>query len=738
MPFRATQRLLDCQECLLSAPCCSNDEASTSTAHLQNQPHNFVIKPHDYDMNNIHNSSFSHHAPPAPSPSSAGGPASTSTSTALSFCCDEADCISDVGDSCDGGPTCPSATFVGWDVPIDDCEACSSSIGTWTGPGGGGGDFTDCCSAACFTLPDLALGAIPSRQDNNCPDCWGNTSTSAISRQDGSSGVVTPPDTDVTPSSAGPKNSNSSNLEDVALDDKAIQEILACCCCAPTNDPHPSIPSQHSHVHSHQQSQPYPVIPQSSHFTQHGATSTTPTPNHNTFSCKWAECGFQFDSAEALTEHVTAIHLGTGTTTGISLLESFHVIPPTDGSPNAVAKCLWDDCSGASLPASLPLGPYPQTAWPSSTDNGQITNPSQDATTILLKHLFDEHLTKLEPGLALALTSSLLSKAAHSQHPSSAIPPFHPHPTPIDNVTFPPTSTTISEHSTTTTSTSSSPFHSGTSTPGTATPLSSSLPESSKSQPQPDDDQHTHSHHPHPATHSYPHSHHHLRGVQRNGHHLIHHHRHHGHPYGVHPRVATTVVAPPLPSANGRHQCRWKGCLLSFETSSELMNHLSVEHVGSGKAGYVCLWEGCDRCEDGKGFAQRQKVMRHLQTHTGDRPFVCDVCNKSFSEATTLTQHMRVHTNERPYKCTHPGCEKAFSLASALTIHLRTHTGDKPFRCPFPGCSSAFAESSNLSKHIRTHKGERGHECDECGKAFSRSDQLARHKKIHAKARGEE
>ena len=116
------------------------------------------------------------------------------------------------------------------------------------------------------------------------------------------------------------------------------------------------------------------------------------------------------------------------------------------------------------------------------------------------------------------------------------------------------------------------------------------------------------------------------------------------------------------------------------------MNHLSNDHVGSGKALYSCYWEGCDRCVEmsdtgvegaalegkrgnGKAFVQRQKIMRHLQTHTGtlipysqlepvlilcgtgDRPFVCDICQKGFSEKTTLTVHQRMHTNEKSTHC---------------------------------------------------------------------------------------
>lgn len=75
------------------------------------------------------------------------------------------------------------------------------------------------------------------------------------------------------------------------------------------------------------------------------------------------------------------------------------------------------------------------------------------------------------------------------------------------------------------------------------------------------------------------------------------------------------------------------------------MEHLSTAHVGAGKARYTCEWDGCERStclaafeegedpevlgdgewerrreerEDKGVFRQRQKVMRHLQMHTGE------------------------------------------------------------------------------------------------------------------------
>jgi hypothetical protein len=85
--------------------------------------------------------------------------------------------------------------------------------------------------------------------------------------------------------------------------------------------------------------------------------------------------------------------------------------------------------------------------------------------------------------------------------------------------------------------------------------------------------------------------------------------------HGIHETLPIAGDKIPSFEMNGPEKCQWGGCELSFATIDDLMNHLTVEHVGSGKNHYECFWKGCER--SGKnGFTSKQKVCRHLQVRS--------------------------------------------------------------------------------------------------------------------------
>ena len=71
-------------------------------------------------------------------------------------------------------------------------------------------------------------------------------------------------------------------------------------------------------------------------------------------------------------------------------------------------------------------------------------------------------------------------------------------------------------------------------------------------------------------------------------------------------------------------------------------------------------------------------MLLFVSVISGQKPFECEICQKSFTQKGQLKEHRRIHSGELPYQCGF--CEKSFRNSSALVTHLRIHTGKMTFR----------------------------------------------------------
>ena len=91
--------------------------------------------------------------------------------------------------------------------------------------------------------------------------------------------------------------------------------------------------------------------------------------------------------------------------------------------------------------------------------------------------------------------------------------------------------------------------------------------------------------------------------------------------------------------------------------------------------------------------AERKQVTGRSRNDT------CEYCGKVFKNCSNLTVHRRSHTGEKPYKC--QMCNYACAQSSKLTRHMKTHgrMGKDIYKCRF--CNMPFSVASTLEKHMR-------------------------------------
>ncbi|KAL7023230.1 hypothetical protein ACKWTF_012523 [Chironomus riparius] len=144
------------------------------------------------------------------------------------------------------------------------------------------------------------------------------------------------------------------------------------------------------------------------------------------------------------------------------------------------------------------------------------------------------------------------------------------------------------------------------------------------------------------------------------------------------------------------HACKF--CEKKFFTPKELKVHILKVHT----PGYIDKTEHfCEIC--GKKYSSTKSLRTHMKHHQ-EPEFKCEIdgCNKGFITKLLLANHQKIHTGQRDFMC--HLCEKSFYSANHLRRHIAVSHDKVRINCFVEGCRFAVGRKDYLRNHILTHR----------------------------------
>ncbi|XP_045539318.1 zinc finger protein 184 [Papilio machaon] len=145
-----------------------------------------------------------------------------------------------------------------------------------------------------------------------------------------------------------------------------------------------------------------------------------------------------------------------------------------------------------------------------------------------------------------------------------------------------------------------------------------------------------------------------------------------------------------------------KICKKTFNKKDNYKSHIGTHNPSLRR-------HKCSVC--GERFSYRSTLNKHVSAAHEPRVLSahsCPHCDNTYRAHWMLKNHIeRDHERLTPYVCDDKQCDRKFYKKTDLEVHKRHHSGERPYVCEM--CSSAFQQISHLKRHARTVHGHKAY-----------------------------